>query len=56
MEINGSKTARIMKRNLCELTENVPSYFPVVKENNPPPLPQNLRIVSVQDSNLTPYE
>jgi hypothetical protein len=52
MEINGSNTVKIMKRNLCELTENVASYFPVVKENNH----KNLRIISVQDSNLTPYE
>ena len=50
MEINGSNTARIMKRNFCELIEDVPSYFPVVKENNH----KNLRIISVQVSNLTP--
>jgi len=52
MDINGSNTARITKINVCELTENVPSYFPVVKENNH----KNLRIISVQVSNLTPYE
>jgi hypothetical protein len=52
MEINSSNTARIMKRNVFELTENIPSYFLVVKENNH----KNLRIISVQVSNLTPYE
>jgi hypothetical protein len=52
MEINGSDTARVMKRNVCEVIENVPSYFPVVKENNH----KYMRIISVQVSNLTPYE
>jgi hypothetical protein len=52
MDINGSNTARIMKRNACELTENVPSYFPVVKENNH----KSLRIISVHYLNLTPYD
>jgi hypothetical protein len=52
MDINCSDTARIMKRNVWELTGKVSLCLPVVKENSH----KNLRIISVQDSNLTCYE